>query len=805
MTRQPSLAAQAVSRGEEGLPPCVVVGLHHNGLGVARWLGRRGVPVVAIDRYVRLPHRATRYAKYVRCPDIRGHGLIDVLSHLGARLGRPAVLIPTLDRSVTLISEHRDSLERFYAHSLPGDHVVRRLMSKAGIASYALEHGFEIPRTFVIGGEKDLEACLRDLTFPCILKPQLKTDELMAHGPDKAFRISSASELRSTYQTLRRWEPRVVVQEWIPGPDTALHFCLYYFDEAGEPLVSFGGRKIRQYIPYCGTACSAEPWPDEFVRDTGIEFFRKAGYRGFGAIEFKVGPGGRYHLIEPTVGRTEHLFSLAEANGSAIVYTGYCHMAGLPLPRSVVKNLSVRYVDWSRDRRAARVYISAGDLTVIDYARSLKGPRVYPLLAWDDTGPVMAHWLGRLSGKPKRAVKPLDAFVRRQGARLLARLVPRPARSPTPTTHTHGAHRDAALAWLCAAQDATDSGGVSRAYDLRASGGPSWMSAYPETTGYIIPTLLTCAGRQSRPDLRSRALRMAEWELTIQLAGGGIQGGVVGAGSPAVVFNTGQVVLGWCAAYDETGEVRYRHAIERAARFLVSVQDDDGAWRRFSNGGGELRAQSYDVRVAWALLLACEALGTESFRNAALKNIAYTLSLQKPNGWFGFNHLSPARHATPLTHTLAYAAEGLLECGAILGDERLVAAAGRTADAALRRLHPDGFLAGEFFEDWQPAARWSCLTGTAQFAGLWLRFHRLTGRQEYLLGARTALAFLEANQDLEHVDPGVRGGIPGSYPIDARYGRFQYLNWAAKFFVDALVLLESTPVPDTAPPDGSSA
>src|SRR5947209_3043523 len=50
---------------------------------------------------------------------------------------------------------------------------------------------------------------------------------------------------------------------------------------------------------------------------------------------------------------------------------------------------------------------------------------------------------------------------------------------------------DAGLRWLCAAQDfsASADGGVARHYSLVAG----WGESYPETTGYIVPTLLMCA------------------------------------------------------------------------------------------------------------------------------------------------------------------------------------------------------------------------------------------------------------------------------------------------------------------------
>ena len=36
--------------------------------------------------------------------------------------------------------------------------------------------------------------------------------------------------------------------------------------------------------------------------------------------------------------------------------------------------------------------------------------------------------------------------------------------------------------------------------------------------------------------------------------------------------------------------------------------------------------------------------------------------------------------------------------------------------------------------------------------------------------------------------PETQGGVKGSFPIDGDYGRFQYLNWAAKFLVDSLIM-----------------
>ena len=59
---------------------------------------------------------------------------------------------------------------------------------------------------------------------------------------------------------------------------------------------------------------------------------------------------------------------------------------------------------------------------------------------------------------------------------------------PRPATPAPVAAREA-MAWIFRAQDGSPDRGVSHSYLLDHG----WMKSYPETTGYIIPTLLNWA------------------------------------------------------------------------------------------------------------------------------------------------------------------------------------------------------------------------------------------------------------------------------------------------------------------------
>ena len=364
-------------------------------------------------------------------------------------------------------------------------------------------------------------------------------------------------------------------------------------------------------------------------------------------------------------------------------------------------------------------------------------------------------------------------------------------------------HFCGALDWLIRAQDATPDGGVSRGYSVawhsyfRRRG---WQPSYPETTGYIIPTMCDAAVRLGRPDLRERALRMADWELEVQLPSGAVQAGVIGeqeSPTPAV-FNTGQVLFGLVRAHEEIGRIEYLHGARRAAEFMLSAQGSDGSFTKGHSAMARDDCTTYYTRAAWALCLLGMRLGEPRYVAAAERNIRFALSKQDENGWFRANCLTdPDR---PLLHTIAYAVEGILGCGLLLQREEYIAAALRTSVAIASRQRPDGGLSGRFARDWTPQVSWDCLTGDAQIATVWWQLGAATGRPELQDRARRMCHFLMRTQNRSAKDPGLKGGIKGSLPIDGGYGTYEVLNWPTKFFIDALFLTTpAPPAPATTP------
>ncbi|MEO6923434.1 MAG: hypothetical protein ABI142_06380 [Bryocella sp.] len=342
----------------------------------------------------------------------------------------------------------------------------------------------------------------------------------------------------------------------------------------------------------------------------------------------------------------------------------------------------------------------------------------------------------------------------------------------------------AAAEWLRRAQDASGCGGVSAAYDVAKR---QWTAAYPETTGYIIPTFFRYAQFSGNDEYRQRALRMAAWESDIQFPEGGVRAGTMDATQVVpTIFNTGQVLFGWLSAWQQTQDARFRDSAVCAADWLVAAQDPDGAWRRFASPFAAHTLNTYNTRVAFALAKAGRDQHEPRYLDAAVRNVQWALTQMHPNGWLENNDLED--NDRPLTHTIAYATRGILEVGLIADNSSFVEVATRVARVVAQSQRRDGALPGRLDASWRAASRWSCVTGNAQMAIIWQRLAGETGDGSWKLAAANANRFNLSIQPLDAVDEGARGGIPGSHPLKGGYMKNRYPNWAAKFFMDALML-----------------
>lgn len=358
-------------------------------------------------------------------------------------------------------------------------------------------------------------------------------------------------------------------------------------------------------------------------------------------------------------------------------------------------------------------------------------------------------------------------------------------------TYKNRRHITASLNWLSCAQDNGADGGVSAWYGIFSG----WSEPYIETTGYIISTFLESFYFIKKDEYLKRAIKMADFLLSVQLDNGGFKTYLKTKDKNdfPTIFNTGQDLIGMVDIYNQTKKIKYLRSLINASDFLCSSIDKKGIWKKYSYDG---IGHSYDSRVAYALLKAYKVTKNETYKKVAIRNLNWIMKQQLPNGWFKGAELPPPNPRFPYTHTISYTIEGLLFSGFILNDNILIESAKKAADAILEYYQNHGFIPGTFDKYWSSNDRYTCLTGDAQISVVWSHLFLYTGDKKYIEASEKINNFLKSLNNINFLNNNISGSISGSYPIYGDlfkghgYCRMSLINWATKFFVDSVLLNE---------------
>ena len=336
-------------------------------------------------------------------------------------------------------------------------------------------------------------------------------------------------------------------------------------------------------------------------------------------------------------------------------------------------------------------------------------------------------------------------------------------------------HAGRAMDWLVHSEAVT--GGRGFAHSLHFVRG--WLPGYPETSGYIVPTLLIAAQRYGRPDAEAAALRAWDWLVAAQNR----DGSFADLAGKSQVFDTGQILIG-ANFLARRGHETAREVALKAAAWLVGQQAEAGCFEASSYNN---RPHAYYSRVGAALVDIGDWSGNTSYRNSGLRNLAWTMAQQdRANGWF--QHMSFADHA-PFSHTMIYTLEGLLAGYRFTGDQSyldgVLRCAASLSEAIARR---GGVIRSQYNEGFHALDDQICVTGLSQWSALCFRLVRL-GHSQFAQQAQSSLVAARRLQ-IQSSKPDIGGALQGSVPLSGRYMRFALPNWGVKFFLDSLLEAE---------------
>ena len=381
-------------RSNPQLPPAVVVGMDDlRGVYAARTLARHRVTVIGIAKNPKSYGARSRACRRIITSDTSGQALLDTLVTLGPQLdGRP-IIVPCNDMSVVTLSRHRDHLSKWYALALPSVESVELLTDKVRFFTYAQQNNLPVPETRILYSREDAEKAAEELAFPCALKPpDSKSGRWLSKTHLKAMKVDDGADLLSFYDQFRPYAEALIVQQWIEGADEDHSTCNCYMNSDGQPLVTFVSRKLRQWPPLTGDGSLNEECRADDILKTTLQLFQNFEFHGLGEVEFKRDAvSSKQLIVEPNIGRATGRCGLAEGSGVELLYTMYCDLAGLPLP--VQREQAYRGTKWvflRRDMMSGFHYWRKGEISLLDWFRSLRGRKVYALFSWTDPVPFLA-------------------------------------------------------------------------------------------------------------------------------------------------------------------------------------------------------------------------------------------------------------------------------------------------------------------------------------------------------------------------------------------------------------------------------
>jgi predicted ATP-grasp superfamily ATP-dependent carboligase len=372
--------------------PAVVLGIHHGSLGIARSLGRLGVPVHGVDADLRARAFASRYFRdrhvwdFARAPAADSVGF---LLELRRQLGREAVLIPISDDLTQLVADHAAELRAAYRFQDNPPELVRSLRRKSELHELARRLGVPTPETLFPRSVEDVRRFAAEVTFPLMLKASDGL-RLEARAGRKMVLVRSADELLEQYARLEDpADPNLMLQEYIPGGDDTIWMFNGYFDSRSDCVAGFTGKKLRQHPIHTGATSLGVCLRNPVVHDLTTGFMKKLGYRGILDIGFRYDArDGFYKLLDPNprIGSTFRLF--VGNDGTDVARLLYLDLTGQPFP-STSQVEGRKWVVEDQDLVSTLGYRREGSLTWGAWLRSYRGVREAAWFAADDLKPFL--------------------------------------------------------------------------------------------------------------------------------------------------------------------------------------------------------------------------------------------------------------------------------------------------------------------------------------------------------------------------------------------------------------------------------
>ena len=301
--------------------------VNHGALGIARTLGRLGVPVYAIVEDAHTPLAACRYIQNVfvwKNWPADHDAFVSAISAIGAIIGRPTILYPIDDLAAISVAENASRLNGRFLFSQLSATLPRQMANKASF--YALCNQMNLPcaRSTIPKSDEDVRRFVLQTGFPIVIKPaeQWNTNTLKTNIVHNWEMLSAVCKPEQ--------HSLIILQEYIDGED-----WLYngYSNFEKQLYLGFTGRRLLVHPKDTGSTAIGLSLANQSLCIQAQMLLRAICYSGICDLDWRRDiRDGQYKIIDcnPRIGLNFEMFENA---------------AGIDVARALHLDLSGRKIE----------------------------------------------------------------------------------------------------------------------------------------------------------------------------------------------------------------------------------------------------------------------------------------------------------------------------------------------------------------------------------------------------------------------------------------------------------------------------
>ena len=233
------------------------------------------------------------------------------------------LLVSCADGYTLQLGRCRKALAPYYRFACPAPGVVQALGTKKGFAAACAARGLRTPQSITLAPGMPLPTL--PFGWPVIVKPADSPAYWNCRfaGKRKVYLTQDAAELAAVVDTVRQggYAGDLLLQEYIPGPDTALGVVNAYCAKDGSVPWMVQGQVLLQERTPEGIGNYAAILTEPARQDTALlaalaALLRRSGWRGYANFDFKYDRSGEPVLFEmnPRQGRASYFCTAAGAS-----------------------------------------------------------------------------------------------------------------------------------------------------------------------------------------------------------------------------------------------------------------------------------------------------------------------------------------------------------------------------------------------------------------------------------------------------------------------------------------------------------